>query len=318
LVVGQLDQFAKLTFEEETEIVTQGAVSFQVPAEIAMYQIRGDGLLLTRQPERVGSLAYPWPEVGPHEEVFVEVKMPGDHLGPLAIQRALLRRQARQVQRVESTDSRWLGEEPLWVVAPRVPAVLAKMRGVQRSGRGCYRIGLDFPFLWIAANELPLQEELIPFLIARSGRSMLHFLQWVAPRRPTPWFLRMLQYLPMSPNLREELLRYFPQTEDPEMMERQRHIAEVMLKMYPEAGQELSARAEERGIERGIEQGIERGIEEGRIAEARSALRRVLERRGLAISAQESAQIEACADLPTLEHWLDEAVLAPSAAAALH
>ena len=185
LIVGQLDQFAKLTFEEETEIVTQGAVSFQVPAETAMYQIRGDGLLLTRAPERMGSLAYPWPEAGPHDEVFVEVKMPGDHLGPLAIQRALLRRQARQVQRLEATRPRWLGEEPLWVVAPRVPAVLVKMRTVQRSGRGCYRIGSDFPFLWIAANELPLQEELIPFLIARSGRSMLHFLQWVAPRRPT-------------------------------------------------------------------------------------------------------------------------------------
>ncbi len=147
---------------------------------------------------------------------------------------------------------------------------------------------------------------------------MLHFLQWVAPRRPTPWVLRMLNYLPMSPSLREELMRYLPQTEDPEMMERQRHMTEVMLKMYPEAGQELSVRAEERGIARGIEQGIERGIEEGRVTEARSALRRVLERRGLALSAQQSAQIEACSDLPTLEHWLDEAIVAPTATAALH
>jgi hypothetical protein len=178
------------------------------------------------------------------------------------------------VQRVEATNPRWLGEEPLWVVAPRVPAVLSKMRSVERVGRSCYRVGSDFPFLWIAANELPLLEELIPFLIARSGRSMLHFLQWVAPRRPTPRFLGTLSYLPISPNLREELLRYFPQTEDPEMMERQRHITE-----------------------------------------ARSALRQVLERRGLSLTPQQSAQIEACSDLPTLEHWLDEAILAPTAAA---
>jgi hypothetical protein len=315
--VGHLDQLAKLTFEEETEIVTHGAVSFQVPAEIAMYQIRGDGLLLTRDPEGVKSLPYPWPEAAPHEEVFVEVKMPGDHLDPLSIQRALLRRQARQVQRVTATVPCWLGEEPLWIVAPRVPAVLAKMRTVERVGRGCYRVGSDVPFLWIAANELPLVDELIPFLIARSGRSMLHFLQWVAPRRPTSWVLRMLHYLPMSPDLREELMRYFPQTEDPEMLERQRHTTEIMLKMYPEGGKELSERAEERGVERGIARGIQRGIEEGRVTEARSALRRVLERRGLALSDQQSAQIEACADLPTLEHWHDEAVVAPSAAAAL-
>jgi len=84
-LVGQLDQLAKLTFEEETEVVTHGAVSFQVPAEIAMYQIRGDGLFLTQEPEHLKSLAYPWPEAAPHAEVFVEVKMPGDHLSPLAI-----------------------------------------------------------------------------------------------------------------------------------------------------------------------------------------------------------------------------------------
>ena len=222
------------------------------------------------------------------------------------------------MQRVEATPSPWLGEEPLWVVAPRVPAVLSKMRSIERVGRGCYRVGADIPFLWIAANELPLQEELIPFLIARSGRSMLHFLQWVAPRRPITWVLRMLYYLPMSPNLREELMRCFPQTEDPEMMERQRHLTEVMLEMYPAAGQEITERAEERGVERGIARGVQRGIEEGRVTEARSALRRVLERRGLSVTAQQSAQIEACADLPTLEHWLDEAILAPTAAAALH
>jgi hypothetical protein len=39
-------------------------------------------------------------------------------------------------------------------------------------------------FLWIAANELPLVDELIPFLLARSGQALDEFSRWVAPRRP--------------------------------------------------------------------------------------------------------------------------------------
>ena len=51
--------------------------------------------------------------------------------------------------------------------------------------------------------------------------------------------------------------------------------------------------------------------------DARSALRRVLARRGLPLSAEEEARVEACASVVTLERWLDEAVVAPSAAEAL-
>ena len=73
----------------------------------------------------------------------------------------------------------------------------------------------------------------------------------------------------------------------------------------------------EKGIEKGRNEGIEKGRSEGQLVEARSALRRVLSRRKLALSAAEEAKIEACADLTTLERWHDEAVIATSAAEAL-
>jgi len=59
------------------------------------------------------------------------------------------------------------------------------------------------------------------------------------------------------------------------------------------------------------------GREQGREEGTRLALRQVLARRGLALSAADEARIEACADLGTLKRWLDEAVVAASAAEAL-
>jgi len=44
-------------------------------------------------------------------------------------------------------------------------------------------------FLWVAANELPLVDELVPFLIARSGQALDEFVRWVASRRPLEWVL---------------------------------------------------------------------------------------------------------------------------------
>jgi len=59
------------------------------------------------------------------------------------------------------------------------------------------------------------------------------------------------------------------------------------------------------------------GIEEGSLREARSALRRVLAKRKLGLSAADEARIDTCADLATLERWLEQAIDASSAAEAL-
>jgi hypothetical protein len=301
--VGQPEQFAKRTFAEDTERITRGAVTWEDPPEIGLVKVQGDGMLLVRRPEGLASLAAPWPEAAHHDEVLLELKMPGDHLGIPAVQRALLRRQARQVQRVEVQDPPWSGEMPLWLVAPHVPEWIGAARRLLRLAPGCYRVEPAwFSFVWIAANELPLREELVPFLLARSGRPLEEFARWVAPLRPLDWLLDMVQYTTMSTTVREEILRQFGPTDDPEVLARRRHIAEVLAPMERE---------------RWTDEGRSEGRTEGRLVEARAALCRVLARRGLQLSPEEQARIEACDDLAVLERWLDQAITASTAAEAL-
>ena len=232
-------------------------------------------------------------------ELVLEIKMPGDHLDMLAIDRAVLRRNARQVQRREESKTPWDGEEALWIVAPHVPAILSERRTLDLVATGVYRVNPSpFGFLWIAANELPLADELIPFLIARSGRPLDAFVGWVKNRRPIEWLLRVLAYLPMSTAAHEDLRSYvFPKTDDPVVRARQRMIAEWAVESSPEMRDKL--------------------VGEGRMEEARSSLRHVLALRGLALSAAEEARIDACGDLDTLRRWHDQAVVVASAAEAL-
>jgi hypothetical protein len=60
-----------------------------------------------------------------------------------------------------------------------------------------------------------------------------------------------------------------------------------------------------------------KGVDIGRLVEARSALRRVLARRKLALAAEDGARIDACTELATLERWHDQAIDAQSADDAL-
>jgi hypothetical protein len=191
--MGHLELFAQRTFAEETERITGGAAGWHDPPEIRLEKVQSDGFLVIRRPPLLEHLAAPWPEAQPHGEVMLELKLAGNHLDRKAVERALLRRQARQVQRLEEQDASWLGEEPLWLVAPHLPEWLQAMRRPVRFAPGCYWIDPQgHSFLWIAANELPLVDALIPFLMARSGQALDDFGRWVAPRRPLEWVLAML------------------------------------------------------------------------------------------------------------------------------
>ncbi|AKT41668.1 hypothetical protein [Chondromyces crocatus] len=296
--MGQPDLFAKRTFAEETERITQGAVTWEDPPEIRLERVQSDGFLVVRRAQHLASLAAPWPAASAHDEVMVEVKMPGDHLAMSSVERALLRRQARQVQRVEEHEPVWPGDEPLWVIAPHVPQWLGSVRSPVRFAPGCYRIEpLGHWLVWIAANELPLQEELLPFLVARSGRALSEFILWVADRRPLEWVITMLESTSMPALTREELERKFPPTDDPVRLENRRQIIGLLLAITPQVKQEL--------------------LDEGRLTEARAAVRRVLSRHKLSPSPEEEAQIEACTDLPTLARWLEQALTAATVAEAL-
>jgi hypothetical protein len=115
---------------------------------------------------------------------------------------------------------------------------------------GCYRVEpASFDFLWIAANELPLADELIPFLVARSGRALVEFVKWVASRRPPQWLVRMLEFVPMSRNLREEINKWLPPTDDPELLAFRRENILMMVDALPGLREELA----EKGIEKGIQ-----------------------------------------------------------------
>jgi hypothetical protein len=300
--MGHLELFAQRTFAEETERITGGAAGWQDPPEIRLEKVQSDGFLVIRRPHLLEHLAAPWPAAQPHGEVMLELKLAGNHLDRKAVERALLRRQARQVQRLEEQDALWLGEEPLWLVAPHVPEWVEETRRPAGFAPGCYWVDPQWhSFLWIAANELPLLDELVPFLMARSGQALDEFVRWVVPRRPLEWVMAMLEYLPMSTLTREDLLWRFGKVDDPEIEARRQRILEVLLEASPQTQQQL----------------MEKGIEEGRLTEARDALRQVLLQRQLTPSKDDDARIEACTDLATLKRWLNRAVTAASVADAL-
>ena len=299
--MGRPEQFAQRTFAEETERVTKGAAGWQDPPEIRLEKVQSDGFLVICQPHLLQRMPAPWPEAQPHPEVMIELKLAGNHLDREEVERALLRRQARQLQRVQE-DRSWRGVEPLWLVAPHLPEWLEETDSPERFAPGCYCVEpRRRSFLWIAANELPLLDELVPFLMARSGQALDEFARWVAPRRPLEWVLAMLKYLPMSTLAREDLLWRFGKTDDPEVDARQQEILAVLLEANPRTRQQL----------------IDEGRLEGRLAEARAALRRVLLHRQLTPSTDEDARIEACTDLATLERWNEQAFTAASVSDAL-
>jgi hypothetical protein len=153
------------------------------------------------------------------------------------------------------------------------------------------------PFVWIAANELPLRDELVPFLVARSGEALDDFARWVAPRRPVDWVLNMVEYTAMSTTVSDELLRKFGPAEDPEIEARRQKILRALLETSPHVRQEL--------------------IEKGQLLEARTALRGVLGQRRLLVTPEQEARIERCADSPTLRRWMLQAITAATAAEAL-
>jgi hypothetical protein len=126
--------------------------------------------------------------------VVVEVKMPGDHTGEHALERALLRRQAMRVALLERKPP---VSEPvvLWLIAPHVPSWLPKAHQLTPRGQGCYRVEAgSVEVVWVAANELPLDEALLPLLVARSGRKLVDLVRWAMGRRPVAWVARLLNH----------------------------------------------------------------------------------------------------------------------------
>ncbi|WP_434041870.1 MULTISPECIES: hypothetical protein [Sorangium] len=149
--MGKLDGFMKRAFAAATAHVDASHVARQDTLALWRERMQATGYLRVSRPEGLASLAAPWPEARDHEEVLVELKVAGDLVDVVAVKRALLRRQVREVERVEERSPPWMGEEPLWFVAPDVPSWLHGVRVLERFAPGCYRVGPSpFPFLWLA------------------------------------------------------------------------------------------------------------------------------------------------------------------------
>lgn len=301
--MGQVEQFAKQMFAEETAAVTHGGVVWRGPVELGLAEVRLDGLLVVRESATLADLAPPWTEAAGHEEVVLELKMPGDHLDMRPVRRALLRRQAREVVRVEAPGSTWDGEVPLWIVAPRVPATLREKRSVAKVARGCYRVEpASFPFLWIAANELPLADELMPFLVARSGKPLQEMLYWAAARKPFALVERMVKYLSMAlveqrgqqPDLLAEDIVFRNERERAEW------IFQEFLQDVPALRDVIADVQDAKAVD-----------------DTRQVVHRILTRRNLAPTAEERERIDACTDVTTLKRWAEQAAVAASVAEAL-
>ena len=89
--MGHQDQFAKRTFAEQTELVTQGAILWRDPPELQLVKAQLDGQLIVKHPDIAATLLAPWSHAHISDEIAVEIKMPGDHLDLPVFERAVLR-----------------------------------------------------------------------------------------------------------------------------------------------------------------------------------------------------------------------------------
>jgi hypothetical protein len=99
--------------------------------------------LLVHAPAWLAPLAPPWSTVQEPGEIVLEIKMPGDHLDMMAIDRAVLRRNARQVQRREEMRDKLVGEGRMEEARSSLRHVLA-LRVLALSAEDAVRLSAGF------------------------------------------------------------------------------------------------------------------------------------------------------------------------------
>ena len=205
----QRDIYGKGVFKIETQKVTGGALEFEQDPSTPVHSATPDGLFRLRVKKKLKTLPLPWSlcPTDKNKEVLLEIKMQKDHLDAEALSRAFLQRYAREVYRFEN-EKDFGGNTMLWLVAAHVPGSLGKATEVVevKKKSGCYRVETKFfPFYWVASNELPLSEELIPFLVTRTGKSLEAFVSWVSKKRPPTWVLLLMENVKMDKAFVEQM-----------------------------------------------------------------------------------------------------------------
>lgn len=255
--MGRPDQLAKRVLQEETSKVTANRVTVEVPPEVPVGALQPDGVVRVAFAPGLDELDAPWSTL--RHEATLDMKMPGDHTGRSSFARCELRRHARWVQHLESKPAP-TSPDPrdfaMWVAAPHLPQWLRDdaARGtltLVSFAPGCWRVGPhDHDALWIAANELPLREDLLPLLIARSGKPLIEFLGWSMSVRGPEWVRKVIQDMRMSADTAEESLVY-PDDEAEQTLIKTR-LTKRLLECYPAAANEILEKAREEGVEKAL------------------------------------------------------------------
>jgi hypothetical protein len=302
--VGSPDQLSKRIFAEEVPSLFGKNVTFQAGVDLAFAEFRLDGLLHLASLLDLSAMPGPWSFLR-RGYAAIETKMPGDHTDRAAFARAMARRQLVAVDLLERKPPDH-GPVALWMVAPHAPEWLWDDHKPQWLDLGCYRLPHGpIEVLWIAANELPLRESLLPFLVARSGRNLVELVRWSLGRRPAAWVARVLTWSSMSPELIRELEAEMKaygleRGETEEERERQRQAAKLMLLMVPEVSEELRHQGELAGLREGRDAGLREGERRGKEAALREAILDLCEMIPLVPSTEQRADLEA-RDLAALQ-----------------
>ncbi len=335
--MGQLDQLAKRILREETGAATQERVAFEVPREVPVGALAPDGVVRVVRAEGLASLPAPWCRL--RVEATLDVKMPGDHTDRAALARNELRRHARWTHLLEEDRERARKggtaapvRDPrgytAWLVAPVLPRWVRSdaalgFFSLEAAGEGCWWLGMGaHETLWIAANELPLSVEMLPFLVARSGRAQAEFLAWSLGVKGPAWTWDVVQQLPMSPEAADEFY-HFP-ADPEEQREIRTRYAKRWVEAYPEAAEDLiaavrlKAEQELQQERQRTEQELQAKLRQDHIAVLRHSVLAVLSARKLTVSDALRARVEATDDLAVLDAWLLAAATAASVEDAIH
>jgi hypothetical protein len=313
--MGQADQIAKEVMASETTASSGSCVVFEVPVEVPVGFLAPDGVMRVLDAPGLAHLPLPWRRL--RLDATTEIKMPGDHTDRPALARAELRRQARFTRQLE--QARDAPEKPpathdardyaCWIVSAALPRwvtedAAAGLLSLHSLGAGIWQLGpRPFDLLWIAANALPLEIELLPFLVARSGVALAEFLDWAVEAKGPAWVYHVVQHLPMD---QESTEKYAALYRDEEAQRRLKtEMTRKLLRLLPEAGDEVRAEAEREGMREGKREGERMGV--------RHAIFALLSARGITLTEAQRAQIEAATEMPQLDAWLMAAVTATSA-----
>ncbi|WP_437574216.1 hypothetical protein [Sorangium sp. So ce887] len=82
---------------------------------------------------------------------------------------------------------------------------------------------------------------------------------------------------------------------------------------FPPFVQKLVDRGKLEGIREGELKGMREGRREGKLEGKRDTLLRLLARAGIVLTENESARIQACTDIATLDRWIDNVLGAKTA-----